>query len=93
MTITRLILLGMAIFVVVFAFRVFGSRFLKGNFYRPTRIRMPASNARTAISGAGSASAILQVTGLGAAPGARRPGPNRTLPPPEPGSASRASPR
>ena len=29
MTITRLILLGMAIFVVVFAFRVFGSRFLK----------------------------------------------------------------
>ena len=29
MTITRLILLVMAIFVVVFAFRVFGSRFLK----------------------------------------------------------------
>jgi len=28
-TITRLILLGMAIFVVVFAFRVFGSRFVK----------------------------------------------------------------
>jgi hypothetical protein len=28
-------------------------------FYRPTRIRMPASNARTAISGAGSTSAIM----------------------------------
>lgn len=29
MTITRLILLVMAVFLVVFAFRVFGSRFLK----------------------------------------------------------------
>jgi hypothetical protein len=27
--------------------------------YRPTRIRMPASNARTAISGAGKTSAIM----------------------------------
>jgi preprotein translocase subunit SecF len=29
MTITRLILLAMAVFLVVFAIRVFGSRFLK----------------------------------------------------------------
>ena len=29
MTVTTLILLAMAVFVVVFAFRVFGSRFLK----------------------------------------------------------------
>lgn len=29
MTITRLILLAMAVFVVVFAIRVFGSRFLR----------------------------------------------------------------
>jgi len=39
--------------------RFFFTAFPRRRLYRPTRIRMPASNARTAISEAGSTSAIM----------------------------------